>query len=63
MPFDVVTKVTFVINVELISMLPRMWSNINLMMPFFALDSLSNLPGSHSMTFPEGKARGLMVAC
>jgi hypothetical protein len=63
MPFDGVARVMFVIDVELMSMLPWIWSNINLMMPFFPSDSVSILPGSWSMTFPGGKTLGLEAAC
>ena len=38
-----------------ILILPQIRSNINLIMPFLASDSLSTLDGSWSITFPDGK--------
>ncbi len=48
MPFDGEAKVTFVISLVLMLMLPRIWSNINI--------------GSWSMTFPGGKTALLVAA-
>ena len=42
-------------NRDSMVMVPRMLSNINLMMPFLASDSLSISDGSWSITFPDGK--------
>ncbi len=54
-PFNEVAGMMFYTNVTLILMLPWMWSNINLTMPFLTSDSLSNSARRWRITLPGAK--------